>query len=164
MFKWIRVSSFISLKSPLIFFFFYLPLFYRGMHLYLISVQRLCVCVWFFFEANNIQSIKDPFHLSCAFSVKGFELFIESSKLLVKYMFLIHVEHIKKRQTWACKNYSCQVPCSFTCQKGHENAFPKRPCLNSLCPSGSFLEGIKFWEVTFFFQVRFPKWKWTSVF
>lgn len=90
-------EQFYQFEKPTYFFFFYLPLFYRGMHLYLISVQRLCV--WFFFEANNIQSIKDPFHLPCAFSVKGSELFIESSKLLVMYMFLIHVENIKKRQT-----------------------------------------------------------------
>ena len=27
------------------------------------------------------------------------EMFIESNKLLVKYMFLNHVEHVKKRQT-----------------------------------------------------------------
>lgn len=46
-----------------------------------------------------MQSIKDPFHFPCVFSVKGSELFIEPNKLLVKYMFLDRVVHVKKRQT-----------------------------------------------------------------
>lgn len=58
-------------------------------------VVPVCVLI------NSMQSIKDPFHF-CAFFVKGSGLFIESYKLLVKYMFLNHVERVKKRQSWAC--------------------------------------------------------------
>lgn len=46
-----------------------------------------------------MQSIKDPLHFPCGFSVKGSELFIDSNTLLVKYMFFNRVEHVKKRQT-----------------------------------------------------------------
>lgn len=77
-----------------------------------------------------MQNIKVPFHFPCAISVKGSELFIESSKLLGKYIFLIHVEHIKKRQTWACKKI---IPV-----KSHVVSHVKKD-MKMLSPSSHFL-------------------------
>ena len=57
-----------------------------------------------------MQSIKDPFHARCGFSVKGSELCTESNKLLVKFMVLKHVEHVKKVRLELVKNHCCQVP------------------------------------------------------